>query len=230
MLTRLETMEQELIQHIRTSGVSQSRELSLIDEVMNIRTERRKLFSVMNKMVHELQQVCDDSKRGIVMKDDEISSLIAKHRSLQDINDQLLQDMADREVHYRDKYKEDVEVEMKKMSAVHDKHIQALNINHLEKIRLLESKIEEVQQMRVAVDQQSARKVAVGLLESAKEEMMRKYNKKIAEKRSCSEWASMSEQCLLSMTSNMIQQHAELYEALWWPWKSGSLPCLCEVT
>jgi len=181
MLTRLETMEQELIQHIRTSGVSQSRELSLIDEVMNIRTERRKLFSVMNKMVHELQQVCDDSKRGIVMKDDEISSLITKHRSLQDINDQLLQDMADREVHYRDKYKEDVEVEMKKMSAVHDKHIQALNINHLEKIRLLESKIEEVQQMRVAVDQQSARKVAVGLLESAKEEMMRKYNKKIAE-------------------------------------------------
>ena len=181
MLTRLETMEQELIQHIRTSGVSQSRELSLIDEVMNIRTERRKLFSVMNKMVHELQQVCDDSKRGMVMKVDEISSLIAKHRSLQDINDQLLQDMADREVHYRDKYKEDVEVEMKKMSAVHDKHIQALNINHLEKIRLLESKIEEVQQMRVAVDQQSARKVAVGLLESAKEEMMRKYNKKIAE-------------------------------------------------
>ena len=87
MLTRLETMEQELIQHIRTSGVSQSRELSLIDEVMNIRTERRKLFSVMNKMVHELQQVCDDSKRGMVMKDDEISSLIAKHRSLQDIND-----------------------------------------------------------------------------------------------------------------------------------------------
>ena len=36
MLTTLETMEQELIQHIRTSGVSQSRELSLIDEVMNI--------------------------------------------------------------------------------------------------------------------------------------------------------------------------------------------------
>ena len=36
MLITLETMEQELIQNIRTSGVSQSRELSLIDEVMNI--------------------------------------------------------------------------------------------------------------------------------------------------------------------------------------------------
>ena len=181
MLTRLETMEQELIQHIRTSGVSQSREFGLIDEVMNIRTERRKVFSAMNKMVREMQQLCDDSKRGMAMKDEEISSLVAKQRSLQDINDQLLQDMADREVHCRDRYKEDVEAEMKKMNAVHDKHIQVLNINHLEKIRLLESKIEEVQQMRVAVDQQSARKVAVGLLESAKEEMMRKYNQKIAE-------------------------------------------------
>ena len=83
--------------------------------------------------------------------------------------------------HCRDRYKEDMGAEMKMMNAVHDKHIQTININHLEKIRLLESKIEEVQQMRVAVDQQSARKVAVGLLESAKEEMMRKYNQKIAE-------------------------------------------------
>ena len=39
MLITLETIEQELMQHIRTSGVSQSRELSLIDEVMNIRDE-----------------------------------------------------------------------------------------------------------------------------------------------------------------------------------------------
>jgi len=49
-------------------------------------------------------------------------------------------------------------------------------------------------------------------------------------KRSCSEWASMSEQCLLSMTSNVIQKHAELYKAMWQPLNSGSLPCLCEVT
>lgn len=111
MLTRLETMEQELIQHIRTSGVSQSREFGLIDEVMNIRTERRKVFSAMNKMVREMQQLCDDSKRGMAMKDEEISSLVAKQRSLQDINDQLLQDMADREVHHPKRYKEeDVEV------------------------------------------------------------------------------------------------------------------------
>jgi len=48
-----------------------------------------------------------------------------------------------------------------------------LNINHLEKIRLLESKIEEVQQ--------SVREMAVGLLYPGKEEMMIfTYNQKIA--------------------------------------------------
>ena len=49
----------------------------------------------------------------------------------------------------------------------------------------MESKIEEVHQMRATVDQQSVRKVAVGLLESAKEEeeaiRMCKYDQKIGE-------------------------------------------------
>jgi len=47
------------------------------------------------------------------------------------INYQLLQDM---DVYYLDKHNN-----------------QVLNINHLEKIRLFESKIEEVKQVRVAV-------------------------------------------------------------------------------
>jgi len=54
------------------------------------------------------------------------------------INHHLLWDM---DIYYLDKYKDDLK-----------KHNnQVLNINHLEKIRLLESKIEEVQQMRLAV-------------------------------------------------------------------------------
>jgi len=52
---------------------------------------------------------------------------------------------------------------------MYDKHVQALNSKHLDKIRLLESMIEEVQQVRAAMDHQSARRVAV---ESAKEEIM----------------------------------------------------------
>ena len=55
ILTRLETMEQELIQHIRTSGLSQYRELSLIDEVMNIRL-RAEISCLSDRMVCEEKQ------------------------------------------------------------------------------------------------------------------------------------------------------------------------------
>ena len=55
ILTRLETMEQELIQHIRTSGVSQNRELSLIDEAMNIRL-RAEIICLSDRMACEEKQ------------------------------------------------------------------------------------------------------------------------------------------------------------------------------
>ena len=76
------------------------------------------------------------------------------------------------------------------------------------------------------MDQQSARKVAVGLLESTKEEeetMMYMYDQKIGG-RSCREWASMTGHYLSSMTSIVIQQHEELHKAVWQPWMTGSLP------
>jgi hypothetical protein len=74
------------------------------------------------------------------MKDDyEIMSMVSQHRSMYGINYQLLWDM---DVYYIDRYKDDVDCK-------HNN--QVLNINHLEKIRLFESKIEEVKQVRVAV-------------------------------------------------------------------------------
>ena len=75
----------------------------------------------------------------LTMKDDEIMSMISQRRSMYGINNPLLQDM---DVYYLDRYKDDVD---------YKHNNQVLNINHLDKIRLLESKIEEVQQMRLAV-------------------------------------------------------------------------------
>ena len=73
------------------------------------------------------------------MKDDEIISMVSRHKTMYGINHQLLWD---KYVYYLDRYKDDVD---------YKHNNQVLNINHLEKIRLLESKIEGVQQDRVAV-------------------------------------------------------------------------------
>ena len=67
-----------------------------------------------------------DDMIGLTMKDDyEIMSMISQHRSMYGINYQLLWDM---DVYYIDRYKDDVDCK-------HNN--QVLNINHLEKIRLL---------------------------------------------------------------------------------------------
>eukprot|EP01032_Pedospumella_encystans_P025125 gene25125-28405_t len=46
-LAKIENLEQGIIQHVKTSGIRKPRELQLIDEIMDLRRERRKLFSTL---------------------------------------------------------------------------------------------------------------------------------------------------------------------------------------
>ena len=52
----LEALEQQLIQHLRTSGVRQQREVELINEVMAIRRERRKSFAAVRTLAKQLEE------------------------------------------------------------------------------------------------------------------------------------------------------------------------------
>lgn len=48
----LEAREQDLIQHIRTAGLQKRREIALVDEVLELRKEKRKLLtSLMDQIV-----------------------------------------------------------------------------------------------------------------------------------------------------------------------------------
>lgn len=61
---KIEGLEQEIIQHIRTSGIRKPRETSLIDEVLEIRKERRRLFSSLTNQLtssnNQLSQLSDE--------------------------------------------------------------------------------------------------------------------------------------------------------------------------
>ena len=54
--THIEALEQELLNHIRTSGLRKPRETSLIDEVMVIRRERRRLFAALSTKTTDLER------------------------------------------------------------------------------------------------------------------------------------------------------------------------------
>ena len=52
MFGSIEGAEQSVIQHLRTCGLRKASETSLIDEILNIRRERRRIFA-------DLMQVCE---------------------------------------------------------------------------------------------------------------------------------------------------------------------------
>jgi uncharacterized coiled-coil DUF342 family protein len=54
---KIEQQEQDLIRHIHTSGLKTPRETSLVDEVMNIRKERRRLFTKLLNSNNSLQEI-----------------------------------------------------------------------------------------------------------------------------------------------------------------------------
>lgn len=53
----IEQQEQDLIRHIHTSGLKTPRETSLVDEVMNIRKERRRLFAKLLNSSNSLEEI-----------------------------------------------------------------------------------------------------------------------------------------------------------------------------
>lgn len=63
-LDRLESQEQNIIQHVRTAGLRKPRETALIDELLEMRRERRQIFSaLLAHTVHlqgSRQQLTDD--------------------------------------------------------------------------------------------------------------------------------------------------------------------------
>jgi len=69
---RIETLEQSLIQHIRTAGLRKPRECSLIDDVMNLRKDRRQTFTNLFKYAELLKE----QNRSLKKKITSISSTI----------------------------------------------------------------------------------------------------------------------------------------------------------
>ena len=56
MLESIESMEQAIMQHIRTSGLKKNRECAIIEEVLNLRKKRKQVFASIIKDVNSLQE------------------------------------------------------------------------------------------------------------------------------------------------------------------------------
>ena len=58
----IESKEELLLQHIRSSGLKKQRETSLIDEVLDLRKCRRQVFTALTEKLKDLQSKIDSNK------------------------------------------------------------------------------------------------------------------------------------------------------------------------
>jgi hypothetical protein len=65
LLNQLESQEQSIIQHIRTSGLKKNRECALIDEIMDLRKNRRRTFTMLVKDLGHSQKCCASLENSI---------------------------------------------------------------------------------------------------------------------------------------------------------------------
>lgn len=85
----IEGMEQTVIQHIRTAGiVNKSKETSLVDKVLDLRRERRRVFSAtlnelesVRKEVTELQLRLQKAEADIIEATSELERATLQHKS-----------------------------------------------------------------------------------------------------------------------------------------------------
>jgi hypothetical protein len=137
-LDTLEASEQTLIEHLRTAGLKKTRECQLIDEVLNMRKNRRQVFSMLTKDVsntRELQEgqqarakeLTQDLQQNIKELQEEIEK---KDYALRNIQKELKKKLQD--VH--EKYRRVMKDEVNSVKAGYEKTLSTL-----------EGKIEQVQ-------------------------------------------------------------------------------------
>ena len=177
-LGTIENLEQNVIQHIRTSGIRTPRETQLIDEVMELRRERRKLFStVVNQLrtVDSLNaQLTDDLNNLKEKQAKEATGLQAQLAHL------LTQKQNDHE-NFDQQLRKELEIQEEKFKFMERLNIEKVKKKCEERMKLLELKVNEVLQAKAQADNKDARKIAIELVTKEKEEMEKKCNDKIAQ-------------------------------------------------
>ena len=177
-LSRIEGLEQNVIQHIRTSGIRKPRETSLIDELLDIRKERRKLFSSLSSQVKTLesinQQVTEDLTKLKEKQANEASGLQSQLSTL------LSQKNQEHES-FDQKLRTELEAQEEKLKFMERLNIDKVKKKCEERIKLVEAKVLEVMEAKKNADLKDAKTIALDLVGKAKAEMEKKCLDKIAE-------------------------------------------------
>mmetsp|Transcript_54561 Transcript_54561/g.95381 ORF Transcript_54561/g.95381 Transcript_54561/m.95381 type:complete len:349 (-) Transcript_54561:71-1117(-) len=177
-LAKIENLEQGIIQHVKTSGIRKPRELQLIDEIMDLRRERRKLFSTLVQQLRVTEGLNAELGSQLTVVKEKYTT---ETSSLQSQLSALLAQKQGEQERFEEKLCRELEIQEEK-----SKFMEKINIDKVKKrceehINVLEAKLNEVISMKAKSDQKEARTIATELLSKAKAELEKRASDKITE-------------------------------------------------
>ena len=171
----LDTFEQKIIQHIRTAGIiNKSKETSIVDELLDFRRERRKVFSALmrditnqNEMLQKLSKDLHDREIDSESKRKEIESVKLSHeKMLMDLKSKSAEEL-------RNLQENSLQREKSALTEMRRKYDL--------KVKLIESKIDEVFHEKFHTDKKDATSMATILVKKVITEMETKYSSSLSE-------------------------------------------------
>lgn len=177
-VNKVEGIEQNVIQHIRTSGIRKPRETQLIDEMMDLRRERRKLLSSLVQQIKSIDAINQQLSEELRTCKEKLST---ESGQLQSQLSSLLSQKQHENERFDEKLRRELEIQEEKLRFMEKINIDKLKNKYAERMKFLESKVDEVSQMKAVGDQKEAKAIAMELVAKAKLEMEKKCMDKISE-------------------------------------------------
>jgi hypothetical protein len=175
-MEEIEEKEQLLIQHIRTAGLRQNKELTIIEEILTIRKERRKFVTQTNEKLQFLE------KENVLLQN-ELSKIHDKHENLITKlldNHQLEMKRFEKDFQLlEEKYIQDKQSSEQNQHQ-HDEELLNKYKKHYEmKLMKIEKKLQTLVIEKETNDLEHAQKIAEDMVKKVKQEVEEKYEQRI---------------------------------------------------
>lgn len=187
-LEALEEKEQILIQHIRTCGLRQAKESSLVDEVMAIRRERRKLFSAFQErcssLVMQLEERAQELQAAKRSMSADLADAVSRYEeeiSAQKEKLQLLEQLL----------REERIAQSERAKIIEQTSVGQMKLAYEAKLQSLEEKLREIVTEKQTAELTQARTLANSIVKKVTKSIEENYQRKLTE------YASYRSLCLL---------------------------------
>ena len=175
---RIENIEQSIIQHIRTSGIRKPRETALIDELLDLRKERR----IFSSSIHNQLKSLESQNKLLFDELNELKKNTSNELKTAQDNEKLLQiQLQTEKLHFEERLKKELHDQEEKLKFLESMNMNKLKKKYEERVKMMDDKVSEVFKEKAKSDMKEARSLATDLAEKAKVQIERRYNEKLAE-------------------------------------------------